>query len=38
MKEIKKVSVERATMKTIKFLKDNIQGLEVKRRRRNRDL
>lgn len=29
MKEIKKVSVERATMKTIKFLKDNIQGLEV---------
>ena len=29
MKEIKKVSVERATMKTIKFLKDNIKGLEV---------
>lgn len=29
MKEIKKVSVERATMKTIKFLKDNIEGLEV---------
>ena len=29
MREIKKVSVERATMKTIKFLKDNIKGLEV---------
>ncbi len=29
MREIKKVSVERATMKTIKFLKDNIKGLAV---------
>ena len=29
MKEIKKVSVERATMKTIKFLKDKIKWLEV---------
>ena len=29
MKEIKKVSVERATMKTVEFLKKNIKGLEI---------
>lgn len=29
MKEIKKVSVERATMKTVEFLKKNIKGIEI---------